>query len=395
MHASWFNELDVLLAAHQTWWQFRPFHQSQMPWSRLCPGLTDALNSLDDDDIGALDVDMAALVEFVTPWIPSAPRLLALSQLPLLPHKPITLPSRADYQIPGRKLEQILAFISASSDSCAPRLEWCAGKGHLGRLLSLHHQCGVCSLEWQHSLCREGEVLARRQAADQQFVCVDVFDNTVAEYLSAERHVVALHACGDLHTDLITRWNRSAARELTLSPCCYHLTRAKDFYQPLSQVAKQARVRLTKADLSLPLQETVTAGRRERSLRDQQLHWRLAFDLWQRFERGVDEYLPLPTIRAAQLAGSFTEFALGMAHQKQLSISNPVDDSRWLEQGLERLKWVRRMELVTHVFRRPLEVWLALDRVLCLEEAGAAVSIGQFCDRRLTPRNIMIRAIRV
>jgi hypothetical protein len=44
------------------------------------------------------------------------------------------------------------------------------------------------------------------------------------------------------------------------------------------------------------------------------------------------------------------------------------------------------------VFRRPLEVWLALDRVLYLAEQGAEVTWGTFCAKAITPRNIIIDA---
>jgi hypothetical protein len=52
------------------------------------------------------------------------------------------------------------------------------------------------------------------------------------------------------------------------------------------------------------------------------------------------------------------------------------------------------MELVGHLFRRPLEVWLMLDRVLYLEEQGARVGLGTFCDKPVTPCNIVIDAER-
>ncbi|MNY82370.1 hypothetical protein D3C86_2244270 [compost metagenome] len=46
------------------------------------------------------------------------------------------------------------------------------------------------------------------------------------------------------------------------------------------------------------------------------------------------------------------------------------------------------------LFRRPLEVWLLLDRALYLQEQGYAVRLGTFCDYRLTPRNLLLLAER-
>ncbi|MNO08218.1 hypothetical protein D3C81_2307610 [compost metagenome] len=55
---------------------------------------------------------------------------------------------------------------------------------------------------------------------------------------------------------------------------------------------------------------------------------------------------------------------------------------------------MRNLERVRNLFRRPLELWLVLDRALFLEEQGYAVRLGLFCDYPLTPRNILILAER-
>ncbi|WP_213083289.1 hypothetical protein, partial [Escherichia coli] len=62
--------------------------------------------------------------------------------------------------------------------------------------------------------------------------------------------------------------------------------------------------------------------------------------------------------------------------------------------GWQRLAEVRNLELVRGLFRRPLELWLLLDRALYLEEQGYRVRLGSFCDYHLTPRNILLLAER-
>jgi hypothetical protein len=44
------------------------------------------------------------------------------------------------------------------------------------------------------------------------------------------------------------------------------------------------------------------------------------------------------------------------------------------------------------VFRRAIEVWLVLDRALYLQQQGYHVSVTTFCEKQLTPRNILILA---
>ena len=71
-----------------------------------------------------------------------------------------------------------------------------------------------------------------------------------------------------------------------------------------------------------------------------------------------------------------------------------IDFDNWLQQGEQRFAITERMELVRQLFRRPLELWLVLDRVCYLEEFGYDVSLGTFCEKRMTPRNLLIHAER-
>ena len=55
--------------------------------------------------------------------------------------------------------------------------------------------------------------------------------------------------------------------------------------------------------------------------------------------------------------------------------------------------WVRRgraLGLARLPFRRPLELWVELDRALFLAERGWSVRLGRFCPRDLSPRNVVI-----
>ncbi|MNG37039.1 hypothetical protein D3C84_1242660 [compost metagenome] len=62
--------------------------------------------------------------------------------------------------------------------------------------------------------------------------------------------------------------------------------------------------------------------------------------------------------------------------------------------GHQRLAEVRNLELLRGLFRRPLELWLVLDRALFLSQKGYEVRLGTFCETPLTPRNLMLLAER-
>jgi len=77
--------------------------------------------------------------------------------------------------IKGRKWEQITAFVQHLPDAGLPVLEWCAGKGHLGRLIARARGVDVLSLEWQAILCEEGQAFADKWQLSQHFICADAF----------------------------------------------------------------------------------------------------------------------------------------------------------------------------------------------------------------------------
>ena len=211
------------------------------------------------------------------------------------------------------------------------------------------------------------------------------------QLLTAAHTPVALHACGDLHVRLMHLASAAGCRQLAIAPCCYnriHDTR----YRPLSSAACSSTLQLDKQDLRLLQCETVTAGLRIRRQRDQSMAWRLGFDLLQRELRGIDEYLPTPPLVNVWLHKPYAQYCAELARLKHLVIAPDQDWGRLEASGWQRLACVRNLELLRNLFRRPLEVWLMLDRALFLQEQGYIVRLGSFCEPELTPRNLLLLA---
>ena len=331
------------------------------------------------------------LAKAVSDWIPQATPLQALAELEAMPQVERIPPRGLDTGIPGRKWQQLQAFNGVLPALQLPWLEWCAGKGFLGRVLAATHNTPVTSLEWQQALCESGEAAARKLALPMTFVHGDAFSPQSAKYILSQQHAVALHACGDLHVSLLQRVADRKGRAVSVSPCCYHLIRDKA-YQPMSLLAQQSAISLSKHDLRLPLQETVTAGNRVRNLRFIEVSFRLGFDSLQRDVTGKNSYMPVPNVQKALFNEGFAAFCRWAAEQKGLDLPENIDFAHWQQIGEQRFDWVERLELLRQLFRRPLEMWLVYDRACFMEEAGYAVTVGTFCDKPVTPRNIMIHA---
>lgn len=389
-----FIELDTFLADHRRFWQGMPFDCLELPWRKTDPALCEWLEGESLLRLQALKDSPEELVEHISPWLPSISQYSALCQIPSLQEKATNGNPHWISGIPGKKCAQILAFNQAIPALPGEHwLEWCAGKGYLGRLLSFSRQAKVTSLEWQKTLCDEGQRYAQKHALPMFFVQGDAFLNESQRLIEKCDHVVALHACGDLHVTLLEKSIITKPLSVTVSPCCYHLIRSKT-YQPLSSVAKKTRLTLDRHDLKLPLQETVTAGQSVRKKRYVEITYRLGFDSLQRSLQKKETYLPVPNVKKSLLNEGFEQFCLWAAEQKGIKIPEDTPFQAYQLRGGNRFLLVEQMETIRTLFRRPLEIWLVLDRALFMAENGFDVDVVEFCSREITPRNLLLRAQR-
>ncbi|WP_426232955.1 methyltransferase [Pseudomonas sp. TWP3-2] len=391
-----FTALDAFLTMHQALWKPRPFTHLALPWEISYPELSAWLRGRSLENAESAHNQPADLVDAPEPFATLAALSLELSAVGELPtHALEAAGHRLNVDVPGRKLQQIEAFAGCLSFSSTPQhwLDWCSGKGHLGRRLLSRGQQLTC-VEYDPALVASGQALSQRHHLHALHVEQDVLTAEAAALLSAKHTPVALHACGDLHVRLMQLASAAGCRQLALAPCCYNRISLTQ-YQALSSAGAESVLQLSREDLALPMSETVTAGARIRRQRDTSMARRLAFDSLQRKVRGVDEYLPTPSLPSAWLEKPFADYCRDLGALKELST---IGEQNWLAletAGWQRLAEVRNLELLRGLFRRPLELWLNLDRALFLAEQGYDVRLGTFCDAHLTPRNFLLVAERV
>lgn len=389
-----FRALDSFLLQHQALWRPRPFHHLQLPWEAELAALATWLRGRSLEQAEASDNSPFAL-SAPAPFPDLARQAQALSQLGEIPS--LDSPPRAhalSVDVPGRKLAQIQAFARHLQFRQRPThwLDWCSGKGHLGRWLTQDDQHLTC-LEYDPALIESGSALSKRLGLDAAHLQQDVLADDCNERLTKEHTPVALHACGDLHVRLLQLASRNGCSQLAVAPCCYNRI-AGMHYQPLSAAAQGSGLQLSRDDLGLPLSETVTAGARVRRQRNQSMAWRLAFDLLQRQLRGIDDYLPTPSLPSDWFSKPFASFCHDLAALRDVPSPGEQDWHALEARGWQRLAEVRNLELLRNLFRRPLELWLLLDRALYLQEQGYKVKLGTFCDYQLSPRNLLLLAER-
>ncbi|MBM7072510.1 methyltransferase [Shewanella sp. 202IG2-18] len=398
-----FAAVNNVLVNTKSLWQIVAFVHLDIPWQLEYPVLYQFVSQLSNEDIDNIDANHQRLIELLLPKLNQDLGNNAFDKT-LFDARPdfvsriekkqiATDIGRISSGIKGRKWEQITQFSNAAlKEGEAPNsyLEWCAGKGHLGRLIGKFYKSEVVSLEWQQQLCELGEIQAKKHGINQMFVHGDAFECD-SKLFKPQQHALALHACGDLHVELLKQGAKAETKKLTISPCCYHLIRDEQ-YQPLSQPAKSSELIFSKFDLRLPLQHSLIANEKHNQLRNREVHWRLSFDALQRDLLGSQKYLPLPTVKQSQLSGTFEHFCYWAFDVKNIIYNEEVEFEKYLTIGAQRHRTSKQIDLVRHVFRYVLEMWLAYDRALFLEQHGYKVSINTFCDMSVTPRNLIIDA---
>lgn len=385
-----FQQVHALLSHHENLWRPQAFQHPVLPWEEQLPALAGKLRSLNFAAAEHIAESDSALIELLHEDLPELAALYSDLILPAIGGGELPKLSEAP-GVPGRKWRQIKAFAACVPQGDTMLLEWCAGKAHLGRLLARLQQRGVLALEWDEKLVAAGAALARRERQSLEFHCIDVLDPGAAAIMQREHDVVALHACGQLHIQLLHSCVEKQPRTLTLAPCCYQLIDT-GHYLPLSQVAKSCDLQLSLYDLHTAVRDNVTSPPRVREQRKTLQAWRLGFDVWQREVRGGVDYLPTPSLPLSVLGQGFADFCRELARRN--NIAAPENFEYYEQAGWRRLNEVVALDLARIAFRRPLELWLVLDRALYLREHGYDVELGTFCARELTPRNILIRATR-
>lgn len=387
LRAHW-AELDAYLVAWEWLWRPQPFKELRPIWSHALPDLTRTLLDLDDAAFRRLAADHHQTMNLLAGYLPDLRTLGELTALPhLAPARAQDCGPRLRVGVPGRKRAQIEALATVLEPAGLPLLEWCGGKGHLGRLLAARWSACVSTLERSAELCAEGERLARRGRVEQRFLSMDALSPAAAGAVQG-CHVVALHACGELHRSLLRSAVLSQVPALDLVPCCYHhLSPA-----PYCSLCGGASLQLTSDDLRLAVTDTATSGQRVLRDRDQDMAWKLGFDQLRRETNGGEVYQPTKPVPKAWLQLGFEGYCGALASRENVVLPLGVD---W--EGLEQQAWrrqaeVMRLSLVRHAFRRAVELWLVLDLACYLEAHGYQVGLGTFCSVSVTPRNILLSA---
>lgn len=388
------HALTTHLADTRHLWRPRPFSQWRLPWETDHPEVSSWLRGLDDPAARALE-----LGEPLPVAAPSALHEWARANQELTTIGPLSARQVVDVmpsarQLPPRKRDQIVAMAAAVEPphQGGRFVDWCAGKGHLGRLLSRVHDRPAILLEHRRDVCEAGARIDARSPSRCTFVTVDVTQDRVEDHLRPDDTLVGLHACGVLTDRLVDTALRRRVRRFAVASCCYHkLEPGTIVYAPRSAAAMSADLELTRYDLRLATAEEVTASPGRRARRRHEMVYRTGLDALVRRASGEDRYRPTGRAPSSWLRADFPDFCRRMAARSDLPLPAEITDAD-LRAARRRATRIRALGVVRGLFRRALELWVATDRALALAQLGHDVSLGTFCPADVTPRNLAIVA---
>lgn len=389
--------LAAALREGEGWWRPRPF-VDEPRWVASHPAIAAWCESLDEAAVAAIEAD-AWPDDAPAPLLDWRRRLAELTALPAAGGTWTLSTSSfpAPVAVPERKAQQIAAFVSALAD--APRqlprrvVDWCGGKGHLGRALGARWGVPVTVIDRAPALIAEAEVLARRDGVVLTGVVTDALSDGVRRFDHGALGV-GLHACGTLGQRLLERAVAEDAAAVALAPCCLHKVPGlhDTGYRPVSAAGRGRDPGLDHAALRLATADEVIARASLRRGRQRESAFRLGFDRLAR-AAGREGYTPLGVVPSVWFS-DFADFAERVAARDGIALPARWDAAAAEADGWRLARRARALGLVRGLFRRAIEIWVALDRVAWLEEQGLAASVSIFAPRAVTPRNVLIIARR-
>ena len=380
-------QLDTLLLDHQCYWRFNVYRGEKPSHLKVHSALQAFLLALSDEQVHVLQGDDKQLLPCLAPYFPPAKTILELIET----HTASTAAPRQEPPtgVPGRKWQQITAFIQAHTPMTRPVLEWCSGKGYLSAAINQAYSLPTTGLEIDSQLVAAGNARAKQTHAHYKIVPCDVLSDTAHQHVTANQHLIALHACGGLHQRMLSLAVVQRSSQISLAPCCYH--RFTDEYVCLSSQCKSSALQFSTDDLRSAVRQTNTARRGETLARRTLQAWHLAFRELLR-QQGLPSNTPLPSLGQHWSKRSFTEFCQQLIALKQFAIRLPAQLDDVEESGWRILRRAERIDLIRMAFRRAIELRCVLDSLLFLEEHGYQCSLTTFCAPQLSPRNLLIQA---
>lgn len=349
----------------------------------------EAQRQLDDEELPP--TLPSSLREAIAPLQALCDLPMATAEMPIDPLLAQGLSRKKQHEI-----QRLLPFLEKEVNDRALKrsVDIGGGMGHLARICAQELGLNVHTIDQDAKLQESGQALTQRirRFPRERLHFVNGFFSAEPDsrldplFQQDELLTIGLHTCGPLALHHF-RKSRSASGTMNFG-CCY------DRLDPgtevnLSRIAKDQALPWTRHALFL-----ATRGRKGKtverfSLMKQVNHYRFAAHLFLQKVFPDEPFLILGDAPKELYRKPFAQYLRNRLTFIERSCSaSDQDIEAFFQASRSEIQDIFSAHLIRSLFARPLELALLADRRLWLEEQGRAVTMLQFFDRSLSPRNI-------
>lgn len=207
---------------------------------------------------------------------------------------------------------------------------------------------------------------------------------------------VGLHTCGKLALDIITVSASKKVPALVNFGCCYHTLDLEPHLQNISRFAQDNDpLWMCKFALTLSCRAHKKMDEKDYDLKLKVKLYRYAIHILLHDHYGIKELVTLGNSSPKLYDRPFSEYVIEQFSRIGMTTKHSLEELDAFYNDPELQLLIERMlaaGLIRNALGRIMEIYLLLDRAIYLEEQGYSVSVQEFFDEELSPRNIGITA---
>ncbi len=273
------------------------------------------------------------------------------------------------------------------------------GVGHLSRIIA--HYCSKDSLclEQDQELINLGKKRVSKfpipsGAGNVEFQRAIFGKDDTDKLFNQNSFSIGLHTCGPLAVEHMRSAVRNKEQGILNFGCCYPKITNKDDLN-ISNLAKNNPLKINEFGLTLTTRSHANITLQEYQLKERVKKFRYHLHLFCYFERDHKKFVSVGNSPLRLYRGDFATYAQTNLERINLTASIDELESFYNDHKINQL--VKKMYLANLIrwqFGRLLEHFILTDRALYLEENGLNVSMMEYFDETISPRNIGISAKR-
>lgn len=199
--------------------------------------------------------------------------------------------------------------------------------------------------------------------------------------------IAGLHGCGDLTTNIVRYYRNSNSKYLLSLGCCYQDLNG-DYN--ISGLAQDDGLRFSKNALHLAARCHAVNDKTDMENKVLARRYRYALHFYLHDFQGK-EFEAIGNTRLKDCSLPFSSYAKKYADLEGVATLD-LDVFYGSEEVQRRIHFTIAADVLRGLLGRVIEIYIALDRALYLEESGCEVDVVEVFDRTLSPRNLLVFA---